>query len=202
MKKTNNKTKNIVNPNPKTQSKKQIEQTVRNLVEAEIINLGYEVWDIEYYNDKIEWLLEITIENPLGISISINDCEKVTRAANPIIDAADPIENSYSLAVSSPGLNRELKNDYHLSKYIDKEVTVKLFTKNEAIGDKTFNAILKEFSKENFKFTIVGRGDPDAPQTPVVGEADATPFQKGAYPAINLTKKEIAHIYAYDEIDI
>ncbi|MCL1858241.1 MAG: ribosome maturation factor RimP [Oscillospiraceae bacterium] len=174
--------KNKNNSNSKkTQSRKQIEQTVRNLVGAEIINLGYEIWDIEYYNDKIEWLLDITIENPSGTPISISDCEKVTHAVSPIIDAADPIENSYSLAVSSPGLNRELKNDLHLSKYIEKEVTVKLFTKNEIAGDKNFNAILKEFSKESFKFEKISEDENII---------------------INLAKKEIAHIYAYDEINI
>ena len=156
----------------KLKSGKQIENIVRNLVEAEITSLGYEIWNIEYYNDKIEWLLEITIENPSGDPISIDDCEKVTRAVNPIIDEADPIENSYSLAVSSPGLNRELKNDLHLNKYIGKEVTVKLFARNEITGDKTFNAILEEFSKEDYKFD-----------------------------KINLSKKEIAHIYAYDKIE-
>ena len=178
MKKKNNQKNNNGNTQ-KNQSKKQIEQTVRNLIETEIINLGYEIWDIEYYNDKIEWLLEITIENPSGKSISMEDCEKVTRAINPIIDAADPIENSYSLAVASPGLNRELKNDIHLNRYINKEAVIKLFSKNEAIGDKTFNAILKEFSKENLKFEKI-------PEKNI----------------IVLTKKEIAHIYAYDEIDI
>jgi len=181
MKKKNNK-KNQGNQNPpKTQSKKLIEQTVRNLVETEITNLGYEIWDIEYYNDKIEWLLEITIDTPSGI-ISIEDCEKVTRAVNPIIDEADPIENSYSLAVSSPGLGRELKNEFHLNKYINKEVTVKLFAKNELIGDKSFNAVLKSFSSDDqkkFEFETI---------------TEKTP--------ISLVKKEIAHIYAYDEINI
>ena len=159
------------------QSKNLIEQTVRNLVGAEITDLGYELWDIEYYHDGIEWLLEITIDKPEGISL--DDCEKVTRAVNPVIDAADPIEASYSLAVSSPGLNRELKNSFHLNKYIDKEVTVKLFVKNEIAGDKTFNAVLKEYSPENFRFEII----------------------PGNTPAV-LTKKEIAHIYAFDEINI
>ena len=189
MKKKNNQNSqnNKNNQNQKVQSKRQIEQTVRNLVETEIINLGYEIWDIEYYNDKIEWLLEITIENPSGLSISINDCEKVTHAVNPLLDAADPIENSYSLIVASPGLNRELKNDFHLNKYIDKEVTVKLFAKNETVGDKSFNAILKEFSKENYKFEIAGHDDPGAPTENKI---------------IILAKKEIAHIYVYDEIDI
>ena len=48
-------------------SKKQIEQTVKNLVESDITNLGYELWDVEYYNDGVEWLLEITIDKPTGI---------------------------------------------------------------------------------------------------------------------------------------
>ena len=180
MKKKNNKN-NDNKPAQKTQSKKLIEQTVRNLVEAEIINLGYEIWDIEYYHDGIEWLLELTIENPSGVSISIEDCEKVTYAVNPIIDSADPIENSYSLAVSSPGLNRELKNSFHLNRYLNKEVTVKLFAKNETVGDKSFNAVLKIINdaEKNFTFEL---------------SADNT--------TLILTKKEIAHIYAYDEINI
>ena len=171
----------------KMQSKNLIERTVRNLVETAIVNLGYELWDIEYYNDGIEWLLEITIENPSGISISIDDCEKVTHAVNPIIDEADPIENSYSLAVSSPGLNRELKNNFHLNRYLGKEVTVKLFAKNEIIGDKTFHAALKEINEtdKNFVFELLpgNAGNPDNP-------------------TVVFTKKEVAHIYAHDEIDI
>jgi ribosome maturation factor RimP len=162
------------------QSKILIEQTVRNLVGDLITNLGYELWDIEYYHDGVEWLLEITIDRSDGISI--DDCEKVTRAVNPVIDAADPIEASYSLAVSSPGLNRELKNSLHLNKYINKEVTVKLYVKNETAGDKIFNAVLKEFSDGKpggFKFELLTDGAP-----------------------VILTKKEIAHIYAFDEIDI
>jgi len=170
----------------KTQSKKQIEQIVRNLVENVISSLGYELWNIEYYNDGIEWLLEITIDNLSGVPVSIDDCEKVTHAVNPIIDEADPIENSYSLAVSSPGLNRELKNASHFGKYMDKEVSVKLFAKNETVGGKIFNAVLKEISdkdnadNQNYKFELI----PDKNM-------------------IIFTKKEIAHIYArdfYDEI--
>lgn len=158
-------------------SKKQTAQTVKSLVEPQIKNLGYELWDVEYYNDGVEWLLEITIDKPGGISL--DDCERVTHAISPHIDAADPIENSYSLAVSSPGLNRELKNEFHLSKYINREVTVKLFAKNEITGNKTFRGTLKNFSPENLSFEIIPEN------TPAV-----------------LKKNEIARICAYDEINI
>ena len=158
-------------------SRKQIEQAVKNLVETEIANLGYELWDVEYYHDGTEWLLEITIDKP-ETGISLDDCEKVTRAVNPVIDAADPVEDSYSLAVSSPGLGRELKNGRHFAKYINREVTVKLFAKNETAGGKTFNAVLKEFSRDEFNFVILPQNMPLA-----------------------LAGKEIAHIYAYDKIN-
>ena len=162
-------------------TKKQIEQAVRSLVEPEIANLGYEIWDIEYYSDGGEWLLEITIENPSGRPISTDDCEKVSRAVGPAIDQADPIENSYCLAVGSPGLGRELKNAFHLGRYMEKEVTVKLFAKNEAVGDKVFHALLKEAGdeKKNFAFELL----------------------PGLRPIV-LAKKEIAHIFAHDEIYI
>jgi ribosome maturation factor RimP len=99
----------------------------------------------------------------------------------PAIDRADPIENSYCLAVGSPGLGRELKNAFHLGRYIEKEVTVRLFAKNETAGDKSFRASLKEAGdeKKNFKFELLPGGQ-----------------------TIILAKKEIAHICAYDEIDI
>ena len=176
MKKKNNKIGANIEK-PKNHPKKQIEQAVRNLTEEKIIGLGYDLWNIEYYNDGAEWLLEITIDKS-ETGISLDDCEKVTHAVTPLLDEADPIESSYSLAVSSPGLNRELKSVYHLNKYINEEVTVKLFAKNEEIGDKTFNAVLKEFDEKSFKFEL--------PDNKIIA----------------LTKKEIAHIYAYDEINI
>jgi len=190
MKKKNNKSGGNIDKS-KTQPKKQIEQKIKNLTEEKIISLGYDLWDIEYYNDGVEWLLEITIDKP-ELGISLDDCEKVTHAVNPLIDGADPIENSYSLAVSSPGLNRELKNVSHLNKYINKKVTVKLFAKNEEIGDKHFNAILQEFDEDNFKFEPIE----------IKNNINNKNNNKIENKAINISKKEIAHIYAYDEINI
>jgi len=158
--------------------KKPIAQIVRALVEAEITGLGYEIWDVEYYNDGVEWVLDITIDRP-GTGISLDDCEKVTRAVTPIIDEADPIEPSYSLAVSSPGLGRDLKTDAHYSRYIGREVTIKLFAKNEVTGQKSFNAILKEYSADSFTFEVT---------------------QDGAPELLTLPKKALARLCAYDEI--
>jgi len=165
--------------NSRPPNKKQIEQTAKKLTEAEILALGYEIWDIEYHNDGSEWLLEFTIENPSGAPISFEDCEKVTRAVTPLLDASDPIEGSYCLAVGSPGLNRELKNAAQLERYMGKKVKVALFAKNDAIGDKSFVAALREIGPDKNLFFELADGQ-----------------------NIALAKAEIAHIYAHDEIAI
>ena len=170
--------------NKERKKKKNVVQTSTELFGETIINLGYEIWDIEYYKEPTEWILEVTIETDKDGGISIDDCEKVHRAIGPIIDEADPIESSYSLQVSSPGLNRELKKDFHFERYINHEVTVKLFAKHEFIKSKSFRGVLLEYSADNIKIAVSGN-DSDNKDNNI----------------ISFTKKEIAHVYVYDEIN-
>ena len=69
------------------------------------------------------WYLRITIDREEGVDI--DDCEKVHRTIDPLIDEADPIEDPYYLEVSSPGLERELKEPWHYEKYLGRAVTAK-----------------------------------------------------------------------------
>ena len=139
---------------PNKINRKIIEQTVRNLSEQIIKDFGLELWNVEFYNDAGEYILEITIDRPGGL-ISLDDCERVTRAVNPLLDESDPIEQSYSFCVSSPGIDRELKTDYHVSKYINKPVTVSLFAKRQDL-DKSFPAVLKAYENGSFQFEAGG----------------------------------------------
>jgi ribosome maturation factor RimP len=160
---------------PNKTNRKIIEQTVRNFSEQIVKDAGLELWNVEFYKEKEteEFILEITLDKPGG-SISLDDCENITRAINPLLDEADPIEQSYSFVVSSPGIERELKTDYHISKYIDRAVTVSLFVKRENLS-KNFPAVLKSHESGSFGFEI---------------EPDGTP--------ITLEKKEIAKLCARD----
>jgi len=106
-------------------AKQNIAGTVRGLVSETVYDLGYELWDVEYVKDGAFWYLRITIDSPKGIDI--DDCEKVHRAIDPIIDEADPIEDQYYLEVSSPGVERELRVPEHYEKFIGTMVTAKLF---------------------------------------------------------------------------
>ena len=105
--------------------KKSIKETVREAIEPTVTELGYRIWDVTYSKVGADYHLEITIDSDDGIGIE--DCERVHRAIDPILDEADPIESFYYLDVSSPGLERELRTEEHILLSIGCVVEAKLF---------------------------------------------------------------------------
>ena len=85
-----------------------IAEKVEALIRPCISELGYRIWDVEYVKEGTEWYLRVTLDSDSGIGI--DDCERVSRAINPIIDEANPIEDFYYLEVSSPGIERVLRS--------------------------------------------------------------------------------------------
>ena len=134
---------------------KNIAGRVKELLEPTVERLGYVLWDVEYVKEGAEWFLRITLDNEEGINI--NDCEKVHMEISPMLDEADPIEGSYRLEVSSPGIERDLKNPMHYNACIGWDVEVKLFTAFE--GRKSIKGILAGYDEENNKFTINENGN-------------------------------------------
>lgn len=105
--------------------KKNVRDTVREAIGPTVEALGYMIWDVTYSKIGADYHLEITIDNRGGISIE--DCEKVHRAIDPILDECDPIEGFYYLEVSSPGIERDLRTDEHITACIGMPVEAKLF---------------------------------------------------------------------------
>ena len=121
--------------------KKSVKDTVRDAILPTVTELGYRIWDITYSKIGADYHLEITIDNDAGINIE--DCERVHRAIDPILDECDPIEGFYYLEVSSPGIERELRTEEHISLSIGQKVEAKLFTQKD--GRKSFTGILSGF---------------------------------------------------------
>ena len=109
--------------------KKSIKDTVREAIEPTVTELGYSIWDITYSKVGADYHLEITIDHENGINI--DDCEKVHRAIDPILDEVDPIETFYYLDVSSPGIERELRTDEHVMSCVGMKVEAKLFAQKD-----------------------------------------------------------------------
>lgn len=121
--------------------KKGIKETVRELIAPTVEELGYRIWDVTYTKIGADYHLEITIDSDDGIGI--DDCEKVHRAIDPILDEHDPIESFYYLEVSSPGIERELRTEEHILACLGLDVEAKLFAAKD--GRKSFVGVLSAF---------------------------------------------------------
>ena len=124
--------------------KKNIAQTVAELIGETVSQNGCILWDVEYVKEGADFHLRVTIDKETGVTIE--DCERVHRAIDPLLDEADPIESFYYLEVSSPGLERELKTEAHILASVGETVEVRLFAPKD--GAKVFTGELGEPSED------------------------------------------------------
>ena len=132
----------------KTKMKKSVKETVREAILPTVTELGYRLWDVTYSKVGADYHLEITIDSDDGIGIE--DCERVHRAIDPILDEVDPIEGFYYLEVSSPGIERELRTDDHILACIGWEAEARLYASID--GSKVYRGIIAGY--EDGKLTL------------------------------------------------
>jgi len=99
----------------------QLTQLLTPTVEAQ----GVELYDLAFIKEGQDRILRLYIDKDQGIGIE--DCEKVSRAAEAVLDEHDPIEQSYYLEVSSPGVERKLSKPAHFKRYIGHKVLLRLY---------------------------------------------------------------------------
>lgn len=104
---------------------KNVASTVRELIHPVAEEFGYYLWDVEYVKEGAKMILRVTIDKEDGINIE--DCEKMHRAIDPLLDEADPIEGAYYLEVSSPGVERELRTEEHVLACLGCRVEARLY---------------------------------------------------------------------------
>jgi ribosome maturation factor RimP len=112
-----------------------VEQLLIPVTEAQ----GVELYDLEYVKEGGDMVLRLYIDKDGGVDL--NDCERVSCAAEAALDASDPIPAAYLLEVSSPGIERKLKKDNHFARYAGEKVEVRLFAPLD--GRKKFKGILQ-----------------------------------------------------------
>ena len=135
---------------PIERQKKNIAATVRELVQPVADELGYLLWDVEYVKEGAEMVLRITIDSDAGIGIE--DCERFHRTVDPILDAADPIENSYRLETTSPGVERTLTRPEHFDRCMGEKVEVRLYAPLR--GQKQFLGTLAAADADTLTLTV------------------------------------------------
>ncbi|MBP1581221.1 MAG: ribosome maturation factor RimP, partial [Oscillospiraceae bacterium] len=117
--------------------------------------------------------LRVFIDKEGGVNI--DDCENVSRATDPLIDAAEPISQAYYYEVSSPGIGRDLVRPWHFDKYMGQDIEIRL--------------IRAENKQRDFMGALLSYDD--ASVTIRVGEEEKT-----------FMKKDCAFIRLYEEINL
>ena len=102
-----------------------VTELVASLAEPVVKEHGCELWDVEYVREGSDYFLRIYLDKADGVDI--NDCEKISRAMDPILDEKDPIEGSYHFEVCSAGLERTLKRPSDFERFMGSAITVKLY---------------------------------------------------------------------------
>ena len=106
--------------------KKNTAEIVTELVLPYAKELGYELYDVEFVKEGADYFLRIYIDKPDSV-ISSDDCERFSRAIDPVLDEKDPVPGSYYLEVSSVGLDRPLKTEKDFMRFMNKRIEVRLY---------------------------------------------------------------------------
>jgi len=123
-----------------------VSEQVLALVEPIAKEFGLEVLEVLYEKKYDGMNLTIVIDKDGGVTI--DDCEKLHRAIDAPLDELDPIEGSYTLNVSSPGLDRPLKTERDYKRNLNKDISVKLY--KPVNNKKTYEGALISYDNDTF----------------------------------------------------
>ncbi|MBI5048274.1 MAG: ribosome maturation factor RimP [Deltaproteobacteria bacterium] len=126
---------------------------VKELAEPVLVEKGMELVDVEYKMEHGRWVIRFFIDKPEGITV--DDCGDVSAELGTILEIKDVIHHSYTLEVSSPGLDRALTKEKDFLRYKGRKIKIK--TKQPILGRRNFIAILDDF-KEGMVFLIDSEG--------------------------------------------
>lgn len=129
-----------------------IAEQVHTLITPVVTDLGYTLWDVAYVKEGADYILRITIDRESGITV--DDCETVSHAIDPVLDEADPIQQSYLLEVSSPGVERELTREEHFAACTGEKVELRLFAPVD--GCRVYTGILRGLDPDGQVLVEVG----------------------------------------------
>jgi len=97
-------------------------EVVREVAERVARGRGFELVDIEFKRERGGTFVRLYVDKEGGIRL--DELQSVSEEVSAILDAEDPIESSYTLEVSSPGLDRALKTEADYRRFIGKLVKI------------------------------------------------------------------------------
>jgi ribosome maturation factor RimP len=97
-------------------------EAVRAVAERVTGSRGFELVDLEVKQERGGRFVRLYVDKEGGIGL--DELQTVSEEVSAILDAEDPIESSYTLEVSSPGLNRPLRNEADYRRFVGRLVKI------------------------------------------------------------------------------
>ena len=120
-------------------------------IEPEVKNLGFDLVRVAMIGGASDPTLQVMAERPDTRQLDLADCEAISRRLSDWLDANDPIEGSYRLEVSSPGIDRPLTRLKDYADWRGHEARISL--RNPREGRKQFSGRLEGLDGEQVKLT-------------------------------------------------
>ena len=130
-----------------------VTQSVIELIEPGLLAKGIELVDVEFRKEGKNWVLRVFIDKEGGITLE--DCLKISSLVGDLIEVEEVIEPTYTMEVSSPGLNRVLKKEKDFIRFSGKKIGVQCHAPLN--GRKKFTGILKDFKNQSIHLEVDGQ---------------------------------------------
>jgi ribosome maturation factor RimP len=124
---------------------------LERLIEPEVKSLGYDLVRVAMIGGNSDPTLQVMAERRETRQLNLEDCEKISRRLSDAFDLCDPIEGSYRLEVSSPGIDRPLTRLKDYADWAGHEARITL--QQAAGGRKQFSGTLEGTEGEQVKLT-------------------------------------------------
>jgi ribosome maturation factor RimP len=124
---------------------------IARLIEPEVKRLGYDLVRVMMIGGASDPTLQVMAERPDTRQLDLTDCEKLSRSLSDLLDREDPVEGSYRLEVSSPGIDRPLTRAADYSDWAGHEARITLSAPRD--GRKQFSGKLEGLDHDQVRLT-------------------------------------------------
>lgn len=129
---------------------------IRAAAERVARSYGLDIFDVQLRRESIGWVLRVVLDRPGDAEgVSVDDCQRVSHDLSAILDVEDPLDQTYTLEVSSPGLDRPLRHAEDYRRFTGR--LAKLVVSEAIDGQKHFEGRLKGLDGESVVLEV-GRG--------------------------------------------
>jgi ribosome maturation factor RimP len=141
------------------------------LAEPYVRDAGFDLIEVTFGREASGWVLRLFIDVPAGASVTVShdDCARVSRDLSAALDVADSIPHAYQLEVSSPGLDRPLRREGDFARFAGENARVKMSDEGGVDGRRNFSGTIRGAKDGRVEIECDGRSY----QLPIDGIAKA-----------------------------